>query len=59
MTREARTGPTQDVTRSSSRDDIGDDVVMREDNANENRAEQPEFVGVKQQKKDHHEEGTT
>ena len=31
-----------------------------EDNANENRAEQPEFVGVKQQeKKNHNEEGTT
>ena len=41
MTREARTEPTQDVTRANSSDDIGDDVVMREDNADENKAEHP------------------
>ena len=32
-------GPTQDVTQARSSDDIGDDVVMREDNADENSAE--------------------
>ena len=41
VTREVRTGPTQDVTRTDSNDDIGDDVVMREENADENRAERP------------------
>ena len=35
VTREARTGPAQDVTRVSSSDDTGDDVSMREDNADE------------------------
>ena len=45
VTREARTGPTQDVARASSSDDIGDDVVMREDNADENRAEHPSSSG--------------
>ena len=39
MTREVRIGPAQDVTRTSSNDDIGDDVVMREDHADEKRAE--------------------
>ena len=39
VTREARTGLPQDVTRAGSSDDIGDDVVMREDNADENRSE--------------------
>ena len=37
VTREARTGPTQDVIRASSSDDSGD-VVMREDNADEKSA---------------------
>ena len=41
MTREEGTGPTQDVTRTSSNDDICDDVVIREHNADENRAEHP------------------
>ena len=45
VTREVRTRPTQDVTRASSSDDIGDDVVMRGDNANENRAEHPSSSG--------------
>ena len=46
VTREARTGPTQDVTRAISSDDIGDDVVMREDNADEHRAEHPSSSGL-------------
>ena len=41
VTREARTGPTQDATRASSSDDIGDDVVMSGESADENRAEHP------------------
>ena len=41
VTREVRRGPTQDVTRTRSNDDIGGDVVMRGDNADENRAEHP------------------
>ena len=45
VTREVRTGPTQDVTRASSSDDVGDDVVMREDNADENRAENSSSSG--------------
>ena len=42
VTREVRTGFTQDVTRASSSDDIGDDVL----------------VGVRQQEKNHNEVGT-
>ena len=38
-TGDVRTGPTQGVSRASSSDDIGDDVAMRRDNAEENRAE--------------------
>ena len=45
VTREARTRPTQDVTRANKSDDIGDDVVMTEDNADENRAEHPSSSG--------------
>ena len=45
VTREARTGPTQDATRARSSDDTGDDVVVREDNADENRAEHPSSSG--------------
>ena len=45
MTSEVRTGLAQDVTRTSSRDDIGDDVVMKEDNTDENRAEHPSSSG--------------
>ena len=41
VTREVRTGLTKDVTRTSSSDDNGEDVAMREDNAGENRAEDP------------------
>ena len=41
VTRDVRTGLAQDVTRTSSSDDNGEDVVMREDNAGENRAEHP------------------
>ena len=55
VTREARTGPTQDVARASSSDDIGDDVVMREDK----QSRTPEFVAVRRQEKNHNEEGTT
>ena len=29
VTREVRTGPTQDVTRANKSDDMGDDFVMR------------------------------
>ena len=43
--REVRTGPMRDVTRASSSDDIGDDVVMREDNADEHRADHPSSSG--------------
>ena len=46
------------MTRASSNDQIDDDVVMREDNADEDRAEHSEFVGVRQQEKNHNEEGT-
>ena len=56
VSREERTGPTQDLTRTCSNDGIGDDVVMREDDPDENRADHPEFVGVRQQ---NHEDGTT
>ena len=45
-TREVRTGPTEDATRTSSKDDIGGDVAMREDNADENRAEPPSSSGL-------------
>ena len=45
VARETRTGPMQDVTRASSSDDIGDDVVMRDDNADEHRAEYPSSSG--------------
>ena len=41
MTREARTGSTQDVSRVSN----SDDVVVREDNADGKRSRTPEFVG--------------
>ena len=58
VSREVRTGFLQDVTRRSSNDDMGDDVVMRGDNVDENN-QAPEFVGVRQQKEDHNEEGTT
>ena len=59
VTREVRTGPAQDVTRTSSNDDIGDDVVMRENHADENRAEHWSSSGVRQQAKNHNEEGNT
>ena len=42
--REARPGPTQGATRASRSDDI-DDVVMRGDDADENRAEHPSSSG--------------
>ena len=58
VTTEVRTGPAQDATRANSSDDIGDDAVMRGDNADENRAEHPSIVGVGQQEKNHNEEGT-
>ena len=45
VTRDVGTGPTQDVTPTSSNGDIGDDVVMREDKADENRAEHPSSSG--------------
>ena len=45
VTRDVRTGPTQELTRTGSIDDIGDDVVMREDDADENRAEHTSSSG--------------
>ena len=45
VTRDVRTGPTQDVTRTSSTDDIGVDVVTREGNADEYRVEHPSSLG--------------
>ena len=45
VTTEVRTGPAQDATRASSSDDIGDDAVMRGENADENRAEHPSTSG--------------
>ena len=45
VTREVRAGLTQDMTRTSSNDDIGYNVVMRENNADENRAEHPSSSG--------------
>ena len=59
VTRGTRTGPTQDVTRATNSDDIGDDVVMKGDSADENRAQSrtPEFVDVRRQEKNHNEEG--
>ena len=53
-TSEVRTGPTQDVTRTSSSDDIGGDVVMRGD-----KRRRRQSVGVRQYMEDHNEEGTT
>ena len=44
--REVRTGLTQDVTRTSSSHDIGDDVVMRGDSVDESRAEHPSSAGL-------------
>ena len=44
-TADGGSGPTQDVTRASSSDNTGDDVVMREDNADENKAEHPSSPG--------------
>ena len=55
-TREVTTGLAQDVTRASSEDYVGGDVARRGDGANENIAE---LLAVRQQKKDHKEEGTT
>ena len=45
VTREVRTGQTQDMTRANKSDDMGDDVVMREDNADEDRAAHPSSSG--------------
>ena len=45
VTRERRTGLTQNVTGTSSNDDISDDVVMGEDNADEDRAEHMSSAG--------------
>ena len=59
VTEEERTGPTQDATRTSSKDGIGGDVAMREDSADEKQCRTLEFFGVRQQEKDHNEEGTT
>ena len=44
-TREARTGPTQDVTRTSSEDHIGGDVAMRGDGADESSGGHPSSSG--------------
>ena len=41
VTREVRRGPTQDATRASSSDDTSEDVVMREDSADENSVGHP------------------
>ena len=43
VTREVKTGLTQDVTRASSSDD--DNVVMRKENADQIRAEHPSSSG--------------
>ena len=56
VTRKVRTGPTHDVTRASSSDDIGDGAG-RQRRRKQSRA--PEFVGVRYRKKDHNEVGTT
>ena len=45
VTREVRRGPAQDVTRTSSSDDTGDDGVMMEESADEHRAEHPSLLG--------------
>ena len=44
-TGEESTGPSQDVTRASSNDATGHDVVMREDGEDEKRAEDPGSLG--------------
>ena len=51
VTREVRTGPTQDVTRTSSIDDVGDDVAMRGDKVDEYRAEHPSSSGSDSRKR--------
>ena len=45
VTREVRTRPTQDVTRTRSEDHIGGDVAMREDGADENSGGHPSSAG--------------
>ena len=58
-TREAITAPTQDVTRAGSKDDIGDDVAMEGDSADQSSAGHPSPVGSRQQKEDPDEERAT
>ena len=57
VTREVRTGPTQDVNSQQAMTSA--DVVMREDNADENRVEHRVPRGQTAGKKNHNEEGTT
>ena len=45
-TREAITAPTQDVTRAGSKDDIGDDVAMEGDSADQRSAGHPSPSGA-------------
>ena len=45
VTREVRTGPTQDATRASSKDHIGGDGAMEGDSADENSAGHPSRSG--------------
>ena len=45
MTREGGVGPTQSAARASGNDDLGDDVVMREYSADDDRAGQPSLTG--------------
>ena len=59
VTREVRTGLAQYVTRTSSNDDIGDDVVMEEDNADENRAEQGQTGVEGSQRRGNHAKSVT
>ena len=57
VTREVRTGPTQDVTRTSSKDHIGGDVAMRRDSADDDSAGHPslsEQTGEEPQRKGNH-----
>ena len=58
VTREVRTGPTQDVTRTSSKDHIGGDVAMRRDSADDDSAGHPSLseqtAGEEPQRKGNH-----
>ena len=58
VTRDVRTGPTQDVTRTSSKDHIDGDVALRE-TAQTRTVQDTRSVRVRRQKEDHNEEATT